>query len=203
MWFGVWKPRPSSLDPHRRKAAGVPGGGDVAVGRSLQNWVQIWMSGPMHCQPVQQQCWRKASLPKTFREPRKTRWSPPWTGKAVGSWVAVLAFRSEQIWVIRWVNSPLLPCHCLTHKICLVKMHIYFSSSVSSSVQILTCFPPNCLFLFFSHSQKNFSALCIDLSLQLELVYGSNMNQANVKRLKSWKAHSNTILTVVVTVIIL
>lgn len=101
--------------------------------------------------------------PETFREPRKTPWNPQWTGKeAVSSWVAALAFLSEQAWVMKIGTYSFLSSNYLIHKICLVNMHIYFSGSVSASVQVLyaVCL---ILFLFPSHIQKNFNIPCIDL----------------------------------------
>lgn len=100
MWLCHWQPHPSSLDPNRRKAIGVSGGGDAVGGGAQKGKLKFeCVGGPVHhCQSVKQLGLRQAfPWPHTFRETRKTLWIPLWTGKAaVSSWVAALAFLSEK-----------------------------------------------------------------------------------------------------------
>lgn len=108
MWLCLCQPHPSSLDPNRRKAFGVPGG-DAVEGGAQNGKLKFECVGPMHYQSVKQPCLRQAFLGLRLGEPRKTRWNLLWTGKrTVSSWVAALAFLPEQIWVMRLLPISLL-----------------------------------------------------------------------------------------------
>lgn len=50
---------PSSMSPNRRKAFGGPGGDDAVGGGAQKGKLKFKCIGPMHCQSVQQLCWRQ------------------------------------------------------------------------------------------------------------------------------------------------
>lgn len=182
-WLCLWKPHPSSLDPNRRKAIGVPGGGDAVWGGAPKGELRFECVGPMQCQSVQQRCLGPAVLGLLLsgshdRHPglhhgQVKRQSPH-------RWLHWLFSQGK---LEPWDAQLFLSSNYLIHRICLVKMHIDFSGSASSSVQILHAI---CLVVSFALSHYLKELLCtmywlvLRFILQLDLICGNNLNTANV-----------------------